>query len=157
QEPQASHRRSQRPAGGAARLHAEGSPQVQDRDGRGSACRHVPAYAAEGGVGIPGDERQNGAAHRPRRSLFCRRTLYSRIFAADCSVIHTPHAKGIPTNSQNAAARQSRPPLPMPNEPDVMAPAAVAACSLATSSALMYHFGFTGLTRRLQIKPMTSM
>ena len=47
----------------------------------------------------------------------------------------------------------------MPNEPDGVPAAllALAAWSLATSSSLMNHLGFTGLIRKLQIKPMTSM
>jgi hypothetical protein len=78
---------------------------------------------------------------------------------ADLSVIQTPQASGMPTKAQKTAAFQSRPPLPMPNDPDAV-PAALfgpAAWSFETSSSLMYHFGFTGLTRKLQIKPMISI
>ncbi len=45
----------------------------------------------------------------------------------------------------------------MPNDPDGTALPALAACSLATSSWLMYHFALTGLTSKLQIRPMTSI
>src|SRR6267142_2520241 len=77
-----------------------------------------------------------------------------KILAALCSVIQTPHASGIPTKAQNSAAFASRPPNPMPNEPDGVEAElfAVAACSLATSSALMCHFELTGLIRKLQIR-----
>ena len=40
-----------------------------------------------------------------------------KILAALCSVIHTPHASGMPTKAQNNRAGASNPPLPMPNEP----------------------------------------
>jgi hypothetical protein len=65
----------------------------------------------------------------------------------------------MPTKAQNNAALPSSPPLPMPNEPCGIAASLLvrAACNLATSSALMYHFGLTGLTRKLQIRPMTNM
>src|SRR5579872_4045742 len=102
------------------------------------------------------DRQENGAALRPRRLVFRDSRAYWNIFAADCSVIHTPQARGMPTNAQNTAAFQSRPPLPMPYEPAGTTPA-LAACNLATSSWLMYHLGLTGLTRKLQIRPMISM
>src|SRR5882724_5193593 len=72
-----------------------------------------------------------------------------RILAALSSVFQTPQASGIPTKAQNSAALASRPPLPMPNEPDGVEAElfAVAACSLATSSGLMCHFALTGLIR----------
>ena len=62
----------------------------------------------------------------------------------------------MPTNAQKTAAFQSKPPLPMPNEPDAV-PAVLLAQIFATSSSLMYHFEFTGLTRKLQIKPMINI
>src|SRR5258708_14858844 len=73
-----------------------------------------------------------------------------KILTALSSVFHTPQASGTPTNAQNSAALTSSPPVPMPpNEPDCTPAAlfALAACSLATSSALMFHFGSTGLIR----------
>src|ERR1700733_4807707 len=71
-----------------------------------------------------------------------------KIWAALCSVIQTPHARGMPTKAQNKAALASKPPLPMPNDPDGDAPEELApACSLATSASLMCHFGSTGLIR----------
>src|SRR5580704_12668185 len=72
-----------------------------------------------------------------------------RILAALCSVSQTPHARGMPTKAQNSAALASRPPLPMPYDPDADGPDALAApaCSFATSASLMYHFGSTGLIR----------
>src|ERR1700737_4910391 len=74
---------------------------------------------------------------------------YLKIAAALCSVIQTPQASGMPTKAQNNAALASRPPLPMPNEPACTPAAlfALAACSFATSSALIFHFGSTGLIR----------
>src|SRR5262249_16446185 len=75
--------------------------------------------------------------------------VHQRILAALSNVFQTPHASGMPTKSKNSAACQSSPPLPMPNEPCCVAASrlAVAAWSFATSSALMYHLGSTGLTR----------
>src|SRR6516164_7330400 len=82
-----------------------------------------------------------------------------KIFAALSSVCQTPHPSGTPTNSQNRAALRSRPPLPMPNEPCWTAAAllALAAWSFATSASLIYHFELTGLIRKLQINPATSI
>src|ERR1700680_543763 len=64
-----------------------------------------------------------------------------KILIALSSVFHTPQASGTPTNNQNSAALRSTPPLPMPNDPCCIAESlfALAACSLATSSALMCH------------------
>src|SRR6266478_1234350 len=81
------------------------------------------------------------------------------ILAALSSVFQTPQASGMPTKAQNSAALTSNPPLPMPNEPCWIAasPLALAACSLATSTSLMCHFGLTGLIRKLQIRPAASI
>src|SRR5258708_36781922 len=91
----------------------------------------------------------DGLAPRDDR---CRPAVISgnqKIFAALSSVFHTPQASGTPTNAQNSAALTSRPPVPMPNEPDCTAAAlfALAACSFVPSAALMFHFGSTGLIR----------
>src|SRR5271169_3627347 len=82
-----------------------------------------------------------------------------KILAALSSVFHTPQASGMPTKAQNSAALTSKPPLPMPNEPYCTAAAlfALAAWSFATSASLMCHLGSTGLTRKLQIRPPTSI
>src|SRR5882757_2081818 len=72
-----------------------------------------------------------------------------KILAALCSVIQTPHARGMPTKAQNSAALASSPPNPMPNDPDGPdeLALAVAACSFATSASLMCHLWSTGLIR----------
>src|SRR4051812_40309283 len=82
-----------------------------------------------------------------RRAAAPSRLQDQKIRSAFFSVIHTPQASGMPTKAQNTAALASKPPRPMPNEPDGVANAvrALAACSLATSSWLMYHLGSTGL------------
>jgi hypothetical protein len=74
-------------------------------------------------------------------------------------VVHTPHAQGTPTKAQKIRTAKLSPPLPMPNEPACAAPAvlALAACSFATSRALIYHLRLTGLTYRLQIRPTISI
>ena len=65
----------------------------------------------------------------------------------------------MPTKAQNSAARASRPPVPIPNEPDGVANAAPAAfaCNAATSSGFMNHLSDSGLTRKLQMKPTTNI
>ena len=72
QELEAPDRRDQRQACGAARRRGQGSPQVQDRDGSGSARRHVPAPERNGGVNFHDfvGQNKNGAALRPRRSFW---------------------------------------------------------------------------------------
>src|SRR5207237_8042875 len=80
------------------------------------------------------------------------------ILMALSSVFHTPQASGMPTKAQNSAALASKPPRSMPNEPvSTAALFALAACSLATSSALIFHLASTGLIRNLQINPAISM
>src|SRR5690349_13115790 len=95
------------------------------------------------------DHAQKTTRRSPRGERRAARRYVQRILAALSSVFQTPQASGMPTNSQNSAACQSSPPLPMPNEPCAVIASrlAVAACSLATSSALMCHLGSTGLTR----------
>src|SRR5258708_38369848 len=91
----------------------------------------------------------DGLAPRDDRCRPAEISGNQKILSALSSVFHTPQASGMPTNAQNSAALTSRPPVPMPNEPDCTPAAlfALAACSLATSSALMFHFGSTGLIR----------
>ena len=82
---------------------------------------------------------------------------YWKITIAFVSVIQTPQAIGMPTKHQNNAAFGSSPPLPIPNDP-LAAPAdAVYACKAATSSGFMNHLSASGLIRKLQMKPPTSM
>src|SRR5262245_2435676 len=110
---------------------------------------------------IPGAARrlEIPAAANAAARVGCVKIRHWNSAAADLSVIQTPQASGTPTKAQRTAAFQSKPPLPIPNEPDAESAAllAPAAWSFKTSSSLMYHFGFTGLTRKLQIKPMISI
>jgi len=56
-----------------------------------------------------------------------------KIFIAFTSVCHTPQASGTPTKAQNSTAVASSPPLPMPNDPAAIVPAApCSSCSAAT-------------------------
>src|SRR5215471_8539763 len=74
------------------------------------------------------------------------RTCRQKILAAFTSVFQTPQASGIPTKAQNSTACRSSPPLPMPKDPDVAAPAALClACNAATSSGFMNHLSASGL------------
>ena len=84
------------------------------------------------------DLQTNRAACVARRGARPERGYWNSA-TADLSVIQTPHASGMPTKAQNAAAFASRPPLPIPNEPCGIATSflARAACNLATSSELI--------------------
>src|SRR5262245_767064 len=124
----------------ARRCEALGKP----RGSLGGALGHTRLSA--GGI-----RRHQGVPVRPT----C--PIDQKILAALTSVFHTPQPSGTPTNAQNATACRSSPPLPIPCQPATMAVAFLSACSLATSSWLMNHFELTGLTRALQINPMTSI
>src|SRR5689334_14794183 len=70
---------------------------------------------------------QNGR-RRETTGVVPRRPKHrQKILTALTSVVHTPQASGIPTNSQNKAALASRPPKPIPCEPVEAADLALAA------------------------------
>ena len=95
-------RRDQRPSRRAKGLGLEGPPQVQDRDGRRSAQRDVPASGAKGRVVTASEKtaNKNGAALRPRRSHLECRSCYWNSFIALTSVCNTPSVSGMPTKPQ---------------------------------------------------------
>src|SRR3954453_16061248 len=100
---------------------------------------------------------KNGAAEQA--APFESSSLDQKILTALSNVFQTPQASGTPTKAQNSAALTSKPPLPMPNEPCWTADSFLArvAWYFATSSALMFHLSSTGLIRKLQIRPASSM
>ncbi len=70
------------------------------------------------------------------------------------TVVHTPHASGMPTAAQASIAGKSNRPRSMPNEPLWTCPAVASlARKAATCSGFMNHFSSSGRTRALQIRP----
>ena len=79
--------------------------------GRGSYPRPI---ARRHGIGLAQKFRDHGVA---LDFTLPQTRSGQKILAALTSVCHTPHASGTPTNVQNSAVCQSKPPLPMPNDP----------------------------------------